>query len=240
MNEPRMNPQEPVVPMVPRILVPGTYLIELEFSGAIPEATLKDALSRMMFEDVVVDQQTADRPNKLQATPLVPDLWGRWREWGHAYGLTPPDGPVRYRFAARLRSSLQTVDTPLVRWVLTHACPFDALTERSEIDASEGCCFGQELLSGRTYAVRFSARMRSQEKRFQVVEALALMGFRPHKIMMLKKNMRVPGIPNASTSRWYGILRWEGEDNVLVDSDPLFFEDVVELPTDEAPGGVVG
>jgi hypothetical protein len=216
------------------VLAPGAHLVELEFARPVPEAVLRDALARMAFEDVILDASTTAISSKIppRASPesLIPDLWTGWREWG---GIADPhdDAAIRYRFVARLVAPLQTFDTPHVRWLFVHELPL-AVHEAEGAAVERSPAIGAELARGATYGFRFLTRMLSQPTRAAVCEALAVMGFRPHKVIMLKRNMRIPGLPNASVARWYGIGRWECADSVLTGDDPLFFEEIASIASE--------
>jgi hypothetical protein len=72
--------------------------------------------------------------------------------------------------------------------------------------------------------------LENKTKREILIEALTKTNMKwsdIQKLTALKKNIRLPGYPNASITTWYAVARWDGPDAYITDEDPLFFENVV-------------
>lgn len=202
------------------VLTPGTYLVELEFARPVAEPALLQALERMTFQDVILDEssraiRTIEDVKTLEAT----------QNWGLENYMSVFPKPTRYRFVAKITTPIQIRDTPLVRWIYLHMSPLDLHSEPA--DRIPIAPF--RLEEGKTYAMRFLSRMKAQKTRSAVCELLACMGFAPLKITGLRRNMRVPGRPNISMTRWYGLGQWKKVLACVTEEDPFIFEDVVEV-----------
>lgn len=216
------------IPLPGTLLLPGDYLVELEFARPVTEETLLRGLAAMGFgppDRVVVDQSLGEepKPTNAAATPEIVVFWDHWQEWG-----VPGDGmttdiasPVRYRFVGRLTVPIRIVNLPEVRWLYVYRATIDPFAP-----VAQALLEPYRVKKGRTYELYFFVWMITQPRRQIVCESLALMGWKPLKVSALKKNCRLPGRPGASMTLWYAIARWEGEDSYVTLEDPFIFENV--------------
>jgi hypothetical protein len=141
-------------------------------------------------------------------------------------------------FVALATRAIYVTDSPAIAWSSIDIVTIDLFAELSEAARLEP----HELTPGTTYEVRFLSRMRSEtaSKRSAVVASLERIGFVVAKLTSLKRDMRMPGRPNASDELWYARLAWPEERAraVLTIDDPFFFYDVRSLanstPDDDA------
>lgn len=205
------------------ILFAGYHLLEIEFKRPVSEDILQRALLSMGFENSIVDQSIIKQTPiiDIDAPKPIIELWRKWNEWG-----TPgynSDAQIRYRFISELKNPIQIQNTNHINWIYQHQLslnPFEDLEERFN---------PYELKSKKIYDIKFLARMRSQPTRIAICETLALMGFKPIKILALKRNMRIPGRPNTSITRWFALAQWDGPASYISSEDPLYFENVKEV-----------
>lgn len=209
------------------VLMPGDHLLEVELDRSATPEVFIDALRRMGFSDVVVDQsiavRSADEPVEANADPHVERLWQRWREWGSPLAVPPNTAPaVRFRFAGRLAIPIRLLDTPWVRWIYAQTSTLDLFAP-----VSLGPFPDATLKRGHIYEVRFHARMRAFPTRRAICNSLASMGgggFRPLKIIALQRNIRLPGLSGTKITLWYTMARWEGPLSTISSEEPFFFE----------------
>lgn len=150
-----------------------------------------------------------------------------WSEIALDEGSLPSPGTVR--FVGRLDAPLETRDTDRVRWSHASPVPFDVF------GPMRLSVYPFELTTGTTYAMRVVARMRSHEKRDDVLAALAREGFEILKLAELKNNARLPGRPGASVSFWYAVGVWRKPSNYVNIEYPLYFEDLEAISSPPEP-----
>jgi hypothetical protein len=190
------------------ILFSGIHLLEIEFARPVSEDVVKHALSSMGFNDIILDQ----------SLPTDTIQWGKPNEELVKFR----DNPIWHRFIGKLNHPINILNTDLVRWIYQHQIHADF----NPFEEKDDKFFPFNLETGKVYDLQFLARMRAQPTRNAICETLALMGFKPIKIIALKRNMRIPGRPNTSITRWYGIAEWSGPDSYISSEDPLYFENV--------------
>lgn len=134
-------------------------------------------------------------------------------------GKTDPDFSSRQRFIGTLARSVRIRDSAAVRWLDVEPIGIDVHADLQQNVTPF------ELEPGVAYELRWTSRLR-QSSRVAVQKALEIMKWEPNRVIALKKNMKLPGIPNASTTLWYGTAVWRGPRSFVVSADPLFFEDV--------------
>lgn len=193
------------------ILFSGNHLIELEFARPVSEDVVRHALGSMGFSDVLLDQ----------SLPNDPVQWGRPGTEIEKFRADP----IWYRFIGNLIQPLRILNTDLVRWIYQHQLHSDF----NPFEDKEHPFFPFNLDNGKIYDLQFLARMRAQPTRNAICETLAIMGFKPIKVMAIKRNMRLAGRPNTSITRWYAIGEWSAPDSFVSTEDPLYFENVKEI-----------
>ncbi len=144
-----------------------------------------------------------------------------WSEIALDEGSLPAPGTVR--FVGKLGAPLEARDTEHVRWSHVSPVPFDVF------GPMRLSVYPFQLVSGTTYAMRVVARMRSHEKRADVLAALHKEGFEILKLSELKNNARLPGRPGASVSFWYALGVWQKPSNYINIEYPLYFEDLAPV-----------
>jgi hypothetical protein len=82
------------------------------------------------------------------------------------------------------------------------------------------------LFHGVTYDMVLLGRDRRAKSRGDVWTLAEAMGFDPQAISLLRRDVHLPGRPNASYSRWVLVGTWMGPDTVTTAEEPLFFEQV--------------
>lgn len=178
------------------LLVPGIYLVEIDLARPVLPDVLARGLHDMGWSSIAFDRETL---------------------------LSTSSPPFLLRFVGRLDRSIETQDTPFVRWGHVSTVPFDVFGPmRLKVHPFR-------LFCGGTYGLRFMARMRSQEKRSDVLATLQEEGFQILKLSELKNNTRLPGRPGASVSFWYAIGVWTKPSSFVTTEYPFYFEDVAEI-----------
>ena len=234
MNDPTpdIDPSSPgdaigLEPPGPIVLAPGPYIIELATARPIDSKALLDGLAVIGFSDgddgpPALDASQNDRTSEVayppeQAARLA--ALATFQEWAR-----PPEGAASsFRFVGVLKSETVLQDTADVRWDFAGEVRFDPFADIRKTVVPF------PLEEGRIYDVRFISRMKAQATRQRVLEALAIMGFRPATLSCLKKNIRLEGRSGTDCALWCGRVVWEGPRTVLTVEDPLSFEDVVEV-----------
>lgn len=198
-------------------LVPGDYLIEIDLALAIEIRKFFAGLASQGWSNIILN--TDEEAITLES--LEEEGTGRPR----APVPKLKAGPAR--FIGSLEASIAVQNTDRLRWITAHKIGFDPFSNLNlQLTLSP-------LLKHKTYEVRFLARMKSEPKREDVLLELSKMGWRVLKVSLLKKDMRIPGKPNAAVSSWYGLLYWEKASSIITDQEPFFFEELreVHLPT---------
>jgi hypothetical protein len=139
------------------------------------------------------------------------------------------EAPAQVRFIAALDKPIEIQNTPYVRWFTVHRITFDPFANMN----LSLTLF--PLQTKTTYELRLLARMKSEPTRAEVLRELTKMGWAPLRLSLLKKDMRLPGKPNASVTMWYALATWEKACSYITDQEPFFFEDVVALTSLTAP-----
>ena len=148
-----------------------------------------------------------------------------WSEIAFDQGTLPSPlaSSFTLRFVGRLERGINTLDTPFVHWSHVSAVPFDVL------GGMRLSVYPFRLMTGGTYALWIMARMRSQEKRQDILKTLEGEGFQILKLSELKNNTRLPGRPGASVSFWYAIGVWTKPSSYVNTEYPFYFENVAEI-----------
>lgn len=68
--------------------------------------------------------------------------------------------------------------------------------------------------------------------REHVVAGLQKLGFQPCALMVVKRNVRLPGRPNMSLTEWIAFAQWTKPADVIADDRPFHFEDIKECVSD--------
>ena len=215
-------------PRVPTtdVLQPGDYVIELEFAGPIAEQRLLEWLAVLGFQfDAEGTSPTIILDQSLRTKTIAT------ADWGAPNDAPPPETyqPTRYRFLGRLLRPIRAINTPRVRWLFVHRTPFDPYRETDQANDLEPFATGAKLEQNVTYAFRMLAWIKQPQTRENICHLLAYMGFRPLKILALKRDVKIRGRPNASAARWYGLGVWDKPDTVITTHDPFWFEDILAL-----------
>ncbi len=188
-----------------RTLRPATYYVEMHFSRPMPDrAPLLSALTSRGWERIILDQRDGEPGGQADK---------------RTSGQADPDYSSRQRFIGTLSRSVRVRDSESVRWSDVEAVGIDVHADLQQNVTPF------ELEPGQAYELRWTSRLR-QSSRVAVQKALEIMKWKPERLIALKKNMKLPGIPNASTTLWYGTAVWGGPRSFVVSADPLFFEDV--------------
>lgn len=208
------------------VIFPGFHLLELEFPRSITEDTLKNALSRIGFQNIVIDQSISNTPViSIQSPKPVIDMWKKWHEWGNPLEqLDSFENPVRYRVIGEISFPIQIRNTESIKWIYVHQLSFNPLEDREKFEF-----IPFDLEKNTTYDLLFLARMKSKPTKESICETLAILGFIPQKVIATKRNMRIPGRPNTSITRWFAVAKWDGSNSVISSEDPLFFHEVTAV-----------
>lgn len=126
----------------------------------------------------------------------------------------------RFRFIGFLMAPALVRNLPGMRWTLIHPLAFDPAADLSWRVTPF------PLPTGATLDLRFIARDKNARSRTDVARLLSSMGFSPARVMLRRRNLRMPGRPSATLSEWIGIGRWKGAASIVTSDDPLFFADV--------------
>ena len=185
-----------------------------------PSAPERSLLARMSTEMT----QAMSRPSPVQ------DRWRRWVEWGSPFATAPAylvnvsgeeeTAITRFRFVATLTRTFTPTNLTDMSWVFIRRLTLDPFADlKFQLTPFR-------LERGGLYEFRFFSRIKSNPTKDSVKETLALMGFSPMKLNLLKKNMRIPRRGNVSVCMWLGIGRWNAPNSVVTTEDPFFFENV--------------
>lgn len=203
------------------VLEPGNHLIELELSRSASVNTVIEGLVMMGWAGVEIDQSLLGRKSK----PTDDSEWG-------PHGLPPAVGyHGRVRFAGHIEDGrhIEIASTKSITWQyayrLARVNPFAELRPK---------VYPFDLLHGHTYELRFRARMTEQSHatRDLVRKGLETMGFQPHKMSALRRNMRMPGQSGANVTLWLALGTWVKRDSVITRDEPFFFDDVEEIASE--------
>lgn len=203
----------PPVVLGPRLEAGSTYLLTLALTRDVSPTTIEAALVAIGFSNVIHDASLNDPGSLTEST----------------WGLDASPAKL-LRFLASVTSTVHLTDGPLLTWVAAERVRLDVRANLSE----EARLEPHDLAPGGVYEVRFLSRMRSETagKRAAVLKSLCeTMGFDVLTLTSLKRDMRMPGRPNASDELWYAIVRWPtGRGaSVLTIDDPFFFYDVLHV-----------
>jgi len=127
-------------------------------------------------------------------------------------------------FIGKLSRPLRLVDTSDVRWIGSRDLVTDPFAPlRYDLTP-------YVIDEGRSYEIRFIARMKAHPGRKEVEDVLrAMHGFEVDKLMALQKDTRIPECPGTSVTVWFGIARWFGPRSPVNMDDPVSFEEVKEM-----------
>jgi len=141
-----------------------------------------------------------------------------------SYRTIPPRTPIT--IAASLVRPARLVDTAAVRWMGARVLASDPFRELSYK------LVPFSLEERKRYELLLVTRMKSHPNRDRIVESLGAMrgstGFEVEELLMIRRDIRVPGHPDTSAAIWLGIARWVGAPTYANMDDPISFESVVE------------
>ena len=211
---------DPSLPALPErtILRPGSYLARIKIARPCSPDALTSGLERMGWGEVYPDLSAVPRarPTAVSRRPPV-------RLIAKAQPTMPMLETSGVLFLGRLDKPIALRSTSHVSWSLAHR--FESWDPYADIRRFS--CHYFRLLPGVTYEIRFLARALPEISSREAITAdLRTMRWGPPQLCALKKNMRIPGRPNADMTLWLGIARWEGPKAYITGEDPFYFEDV--------------
>lgn len=200
-------------------LVPGAYLVELEALRPVKTSELLRALELADFHRISLDADymsgADDEPGPMPPRGLGPG-------WG-------------VRFVGVLGSRATAIDAGPVRWRTIHRLsvdPYPSFEGRTAIRGEE-----VPLAAGKTY----EARVYVNERAFPTLglgwrHLQTHVGLVPLKMALLRRNVRLPGIPSGPSSSWTERLLFArpARDILVPGSGPILFGEVA--PLREEPG----
>lgn len=196
---------------VPQVLTPGDVCAEWSLYRPTDRDALVNGLA-VLGLDVDEGRIGLDDSKVLQATP---------------------ESPARFRFVGTLRQAICPRDTPSIRWKHARNVQFDVF---GDVNLRPGFF---PLVQATRYEMRIFARMRSTPTEQGVEEALKNMGFAEPKLILLKRDIRLPGRNGASVSQWYAEGTWTKGQTYATDFDPILIEDLAALGPVAKPETVI-
>ena len=187
------------------VLRPGTYYVEMYFARPMPDRAPLLSALNARGWERIILDQRESHPTTIGE-----------------------DFSTRQRYIGTLARAIRVRDSAAVRWIDVVPVGIDVHADLQQNVTPF------ELEPGVTYELRWTSRLR-QSSRVAVQKALEIMKWEPRRVIALKKNMKLPGIPNASTTLWYGTAVWRGPRSFVVSADPLFFEDVHAVSAQTRP-----
>jgi hypothetical protein len=133
--------------------------------------------------------------------------------------LRPPSEEDIYRFVANTPMSMTLKPGDDISWA----------ARRVTIDPYADVMLSTRafpLLHGITYDMLVLGRDRNARSRGDIWTLAEAMGFDMNAISLLRRDIRLPGRPNASYSRWLLVGTWKGPDTITTAEEPLIFEQV--------------
>lgn len=206
------------------VLSAGDHLVELELDGALGDEELSEGLRVMGWADVVLDaaSETEEAERKRGERPRDRALLGGWG----SEELPPSDveGVRRVRFVGRVGTPMRLANLAYLRWLHVRPLVLDAFADiRAEVGAVA-------MIPGAEYEVRFVSRLKGQPTRAAVADALRdLAKLDLERAVAMRANHRFPGRVGLTTI-WLAIARYAGPEGFLTNEEPLWFEDVREIP----------
>jgi len=131
--------------------------------------------------------------------------------------------PWVYRFVARMPYTVTVSNVPGMFWKCIRTLIMDPW---AEINFSVRPL---PLKTNAVYELRFMSRDKKARARGDVCTLLEAMGFQPQKLLLFRKNVRIPRRPNVSVSEWLAIAKWVKAKSVTTSEDPFFFAEAKEV-----------
>ena len=187
-------------------LDPGDYLVEVASSTPMRREILSAGLQRAGFSEVWHDQSRA----RGDAAFAV-------RE---------------HRFVGRLTRPIQVHHQPRIRWTFVRQLATDALCEVKDLRHRH---VAFDLVPHMVYEAVFLSSpppptLRGIPLRQVVEQTLNEMGFIPHKLAALRRDVpTAPGPKGQTVTLWFGFLEWDGPQGITTDEDPFYFEHLTQL-----------
>jgi hypothetical protein len=193
------------------LLAPGDYFIEMMTSSPVRREVLSAGLNQRGFADVWHDQSRA----RGDAAFAV-------RE---------------HRFVGRLTRPIRIHQQERIRWMVTRRIGIDVLREVKDL-RNKHTAF--DLVPGTLYEGFFQSSppppsLRGIPLRQVVEQTLDEMGFIPHKLIALRRDVPSPytrgGLTNQTVTLWFGFLEWDcnGPAGFVTTEDPFYFEELTAL-----------
>lgn len=146
------------------------------------------------------------------------------------FGAASPTTRV-CRFTAYLPRPLTIESAADLRFQAVHRLAFDP--SASLTDEPRGPRLRMQpfpLVTGKVYDLRFLSRDKTARSKEAVKSLLDKMGFAPAEVMLLARNLRVPGRPATSLSEWLGVGTWRAPASIVTSDDPFYFAEVRPAP----------
>ena len=148
-----------------------------------------------------------------------------------SFGATAAPGTRVVRFVAHAARPVSLTSTDALRFQAIHKLAFDPsapLQDEPRGPRLRTQSFG--LNTGVVYDLRFLSRDKTARSKEGVVALLDAMGFAPAEVMLLARNLRVPGRPATSLSEWLGVGTWRAPASIVTSDDPFYFAEARPSP----------
>lgn len=194
-------------------LGPGSVLVELRLSSAIPKRALFEGLRAMGFQavvldDVVIDDEDADDEESEKE--------------GSAGGMTA-------RFVGKLGRAIVPTNTQAITWIEKSPIGIDIF--RSIESLAKVFVVPFVLEPGLEYEVRFVSRNTLFPDDEAVIDALDVMGFNVRDLIPLRSSLlaSLDEEERDAYGVWFARARWEGRMSVVTPEDDFYFADLKKL-----------